>query len=391
MHKNLLTILIPTYERNYFLSRKLHNFSLQACLHKILVLDSSGQPIAQQNRDLIERTHQHLDIEYHHIGTETHFAKKLGIGIDGVKTPYAIFSFDDDFLNLSTVEKAISSLEADADAVSASGLVANFIRPRDKSFRAQRVPVIGKYMVFNEPDPLVRIETFLTEKRARNPLFNVWRSPILKHILGPVSNTPWRKFGEILFDHAAVYAGRALLLETLLEIRHVDYRKEEYRKAGLPQFRGGLASEFSDSTFSPVFSKMVNVCAKMLEDLGHGDKQVLKNFVAENYLRYRTRRHPLSYGTSRFCDKLETVFSGHFFARARRLGSLIAACHSRGRMRLINDLIKLHGRTTTIDMIQNDPKLRINYFTLTSGTAPDYLFVSSVYKTLSSHPEPHPF
>ena len=163
----MLTILIPTFARNYFLTRKLHNLAAQNCRHKILIADSSPQEIAEQNAHVIEARRQSLDIDYCLHKKETHWAQKVGMGIEKIKTPYSLMSFDDDFLNLSAVSKGLSHLETHPRTVSASGLIADFIRPLDTSFPVQRVPIPGKSMAFDDSDPLVRIERVLVEKRSK--------------------------------------------------------------------------------------------------------------------------------------------------------------------------------------------------------------------------------
>ena len=77
----MLTILIPTFARNYFLTRKLHNLAAQNCHHKILILDSSPQEIAEQNARVIEAKQQSLDIEYRLLVKELQWAQKVGLGI----------------------------------------------------------------------------------------------------------------------------------------------------------------------------------------------------------------------------------------------------------------------------------------------------------------------
>lgn len=383
----MLTILIPTFARNYFLTRKLHNLAAQNCHHKILILDSSPQEIAEQNARVIEAKQQSLDIEYRLLEKELQWAQKVGIGIEAINTPYTIMSFDDDFLNLSFVDKALSYLETHPKTVSASGLVANFVRPLDASFPVQRVPIPGKSMVFDDSNALVRIEKFLVEKRARNPLFHVWRSEVLKPLFRPISKAPFRKYSEILFDHAATYAGPTVLLQELFEIHHIEYQKEKYRRVALPNFRAGIASELSDDGFSSVFSESVDLCSKMLETAGHGDREALREVVGNNWLQYRTRTHPLSYGPKSLCEKLKNTFFLRSIRSGKRFLSLLFYCRSPARIQHIRKLIKLHGRSITIDMIQNDPELRINYFALMSTNAPERVFVASVYETLTSHPE----
>ena len=384
----MLTIFIPTFSRSYFLTRKLHNFVAQSCRHKILILDSSPQAIAQQNARVVKENQKHLDIEYRLLGTEIHFAQKIGMGIESIATPYTIMSFDDDFLNLNFVDKALSYLETHPKTVSASGLIANFVRPLDSSFPVQRVPIPGKSEVFDDSDALVRIERFLVEKRLRNPLFNLWRSNILKPIFRPIGKAPWRKYGEILFDHAATYAGPSILLNGLFEIHNIDYQKEKYRGAGLPNFRAGIASELADANFSSVFAETIDICSQLLETDGYGDRRALREIVGNNWLKFRTRSDPLSYGPKTLCEKLKKATPFLRFIRSgRRLLSLALNCRSPARIKVIWKLISLHGRSITIDMIQNDPELRINYFTLMSTASPDHSFVASVYETLTSHPE----
>ena len=383
----MLTIVIPTYERNYFLARKLHHLAEQGCAHRILVLDSSRSETAEKNAATVAASRP-LTIDYQRFGTEVHFAKKVGIGLEAVQTPRMMISFDDDFVNLNAVARALGALTDQPTFVSANGVAASFARVSDPSFSVRRVPVPGKYMVFGDKKALVRIERYLVEKRARNPLFNVWRTDVMKSIYYPMAQAPWRKYSEILFNHAATYAGPTLLLDDLLEVRHIDYNKIAYRAHSVPGFRGSIEGEFSDPHFSKLFADMVDVCARLLVDHGEAGEAEAKAIVTRNFLRARTRNQPLTYGPPNLCDKLAGTAAARMLRRARRGAKLLANLRSPTRVRLIQRLISLHGRTAVLDMLRTDPELRLNYFSVMLTLSPDHDFIAGIYRTLTDHPEP---
>lgn len=384
----MLTILVPTYERNYFLTRKLHNLAAQNCPYRVLILDSSRPNTADENMKAAHAVRHTINLDYRHLGTEAHFAQKIGIGLNEAETPYLIVSCDDDFVNLKTVNAGMDGLSKTSSFVSASGLVANFVRVGDASFPERRVPVPGKSIVFDSPNMAERFECFLTESRARNPLFHVWRREVIANIYRPVSKAPWRKYSEILFDHAAIYVGRTLLLSGLLEVRHIDYNKIAYRNEGLSEFRRGIEAELTDPNFVPMFSEMLDVCARIMS-VGQGISEAEAcTVVARNFLRYRTRRQPLTYQAPSLCDHLANTKAAGMLNRVRRLTLLLAKLSSPSRFGLIHRLLELHGRTATIDMLQNDPELRLNYFSLMSSESLDRDFIAGVYRTLAAYPEP---
>lgn len=382
------TIITPTYERPYFLERKLFHLQLQRCRFPVIILDSSGDQNAGRNRALVEQYGHDLSLDYRHLGTHAHFAHKLGVGIELVATSYAVYSFDDDFLNAEAVEKGVAFLEYDSRYASVTGPTLNFIKTPEMPAEISRLPMLGKDELFGDLDPYMRLKRFLAASRRRNPLFSVWRADLLKQMVPPVACTAWSKSNEYLFEHASIYAGPTYRLDDILEIRHADYTKTKYRVGGLPSFTNSFAHDILDESFRLRFAEMVELCVEYLRRSDNRDVELIRQIVIRNFLHQRLARErrldevgPLGMyeepsGSASVLRRLQTVL--------RYAGRLT----NPARLSRFSALYNLYGGKAAVAMLRIDPDLQYNYITLTSPNSPHYRFMSTVYKTLEQHPEP---
>jgi len=108
-----LSILIPTMNRPDFLLRALEYYCNIGFNGKILVGDSSSEENLKKIRSWLDGNKNNLDITYYYCPPEEYkhdgmVMKKL---TSELKTDYAVFSGDDDFLVPSTLSKLVSFLE----------------------------------------------------------------------------------------------------------------------------------------------------------------------------------------------------------------------------------------------------------------------------------------
>lgn len=385
-----VTIVTPTFERFYFLERKLYHMALQKCRHPILILDSSDGESTERNRAIVEKFSNEISIDYRHFGTKVHFAEKLAAGIESIETPFAVCSWDDDFLNLKTVEDGIAFLADNGDYATSSGIVLNFIKTAATLENIGRLPIIGKGDLFDDPDPHVRMRKFLASSRKRNSLFSVWRTEFLKETIRPVSLAPWRKYNEILFDHAAIYAGPTRACDGILEIRHTSYGKAKYRNNSMPNFTNTFSQDLLDGAFTPMLNAMADLFVKYLRRVDRRDDAALKQIVVDNFLRHRLPATLRRLKEPRAKTSYEWLGSSAAIRGLKRIRGWLRYAlllSQPRRLRRFLAVYKLYGRSLSVAMLQTDPDLEYNYATLTSPDSPHYAFLSTVYKTLEKYPE----
>ena len=133
--KDLLSLIIPTFQRPNYLKRKLFHLNLQSCNFKILILDTSSGKYLNQNKKTIKFYSNKLDINYYVISpNQFNFSKKIYHALTLVKTEYSILTFDDDYVNILTLENCVSFLENNSEFVAANGIVLNHILAKKKKF-----------------------------------------------------------------------------------------------------------------------------------------------------------------------------------------------------------------------------------------------------------------
>ncbi len=133
--KNLLSLVIPTFQRPSYLKRKLFHLNLQSCNFKILIMDTSTGSFLNQNKKIIKFYSSKLDINYYVIcPNQFNFPKKIYHALTLVKTKYSILTFDDDYVNILTLQNCVSFLENNTEFVAANGIVLNHILAKKKKF-----------------------------------------------------------------------------------------------------------------------------------------------------------------------------------------------------------------------------------------------------------------
>lgn len=125
---NSYTIIIPTSKRHDFLRRSLAYLQSHFCKAPILIADSSPD-----NFDI--SSFEHLDITYNN-DTTSDLYDRLRNAVDAIKTPYAIFLGDDDFLNFRVVEQCCAYLDKNPDYCVADGTEIRF------TFRSGPIEII---------------------------------------------------------------------------------------------------------------------------------------------------------------------------------------------------------------------------------------------------------
>lgn len=245
----MISIIIPTFQRSEFLERKLFHLKLQNCIYEIIILDTSLGIHLKKNKGLIKSYKNSLNLNYFNLDKKFHFNKKIFFGITHVQNKYTLISFDDDFLNLEALNDSLNFLEKQKNYVGANGYVLNYIHAPKKIHNLKRIPILGKFDVFDHHNILERNKQYFFSNAMRNQLFNLYRTEVLKKIYKPLENRPWKKYTEILFNIAAISSGKIKLLKKIFEIRTVNYNKEKYQDISAPNFRNPFYQDFDNDDF----------------------------------------------------------------------------------------------------------------------------------------------
>jgi len=358
-HDRSITVVVPTFNRPMFLRRKLADLAAQGVAGRIIVIDSSDKPERSENERLCEATSS-LVIDYQ-FEEGAHFAKKLLLGCSQSSTPYTLVTFDDDLLAFDTVRQLRGVLEENAQYSSANGRVVSMIKPRRDG--PSRVATIGSAYLPSHELAADRIGAFLRSSLKRNPLFNLWRTPVLKEIWAPIAHQPWRKSVEVLFDHLAVYSGPAFLSSRVLEFRHVDYEKVAYRQTGLKQFGDPFYQELLSKEFVPVFGAALEQGVRWIVESDSMDEEAARNLFTHAFLLHRVG------------PRLQQIVASSDSRRPTRsvgrTGKLLSLASKPGRILRYVRARRLYDRASVSRMLGYDPDFRYSHASLMRDTGPD--------------------
>lgn len=367
MTNNMLTIVTPTFERPDFLNRKLYHFSIQNCQNRIIIIDTSSEENLKKNEHTIKKYSKELNLDFQHLQQNHHFIEKIFMAVNQSQTPYTVISFDDDFLNLDNAFEGCRFLHENQDYSSTTGYTLNLTKPRIFTTSLPCVPILGKSDVYDDSDPLVRAQNFRKGSRNKNPLFNVWRTNILKVLLEPVAKAPWKKYSELLFDYAATISGKTKKINDIFEYRTVDYNKIEYRQKGLQGFTRGIEYDLLSSDFYKMISEITTIVIKYAQTQSDYDEEKIKQIFIQLYLGHRIKKQIKPLIKQTLCQRISKTKSFILIASVLRKIRHTNLLLNPSKLVMLIKLIKLYGYSKTGDLLRADPNFHFNHLSLTSS------------------------
>jgi glycosyltransferase domain-containing protein len=115
----LLTVVIPTYQRQQYLLRVCKYWQNTAV--KLIIVDGSEESFENQ---LSQTLNNFPNIKYFHLPEK--FNLRLNFSTNFINTPYTVLSADDEFLTYSGLSSAIRTLKSNADVVACGGQTIKF-------------------------------------------------------------------------------------------------------------------------------------------------------------------------------------------------------------------------------------------------------------------------
>ncbi len=115
---NLISIIIPTYNRTKYLTRALHYWSAYPV--DIIVVDGSKKPSMSS-----ELFHLFGSVQYYHLPISVE--KRLSFAASKLITKYAVLSSDDDFLSYSSLVESVNILESQNEVSAVIGETLGFV------------------------------------------------------------------------------------------------------------------------------------------------------------------------------------------------------------------------------------------------------------------------
>ena len=211
-----LTVVIPTYNRNYYLSRCLWYHS-HFPFGEIIVADSSTEEKEVVNRETVRKlvAERGANIRYLEYPPETgkyggDIYRKWGDAVQHVETEYSQICTDKEFLNPTTLYKCIVFLDEHDDYDMAAG--PHYEIKSSKSgnlvfFEAHP----GRSLSIDYPEPLARLLVFSVSNPDTFNLLSLRRSHIHKKVYNMLfeSGVNDLRFGELGLEILSVLSSKA--------------------------------------------------------------------------------------------------------------------------------------------------------------------------------------
>lgn len=211
-----LTVVIPTYKRNYYLSRCLWYHS-HFPFAEIIVADSSPEERKEVNRETVRNLAAERGVDIRHLEyppeTEKYggdIYRKWGDAVQHVETDYSQICTDKEFLIPKTLCKCIGFLDEHDDCDFATGS-----RYHIKSSRSGDIQYFeaspGRSLSLNYTDPLARLLAFSVSRPYPFNLLALRRGHVYKDIYNKLSE--WGiddlRFGEQGFELLSVISSKS--------------------------------------------------------------------------------------------------------------------------------------------------------------------------------------
>lgn len=133
---NDLTCLVPTYNRPAFLRRLLTFWDHVSAPAPIIVVDSSKGDARRENERIVREFSRRLPLRYEHI--DLPIIVKMAAAANLVKTQFAFFCADDDFILPTGVNTSLEILRQSPDYVCAQGMIVSVRSVTDYRCRIMR-------------------------------------------------------------------------------------------------------------------------------------------------------------------------------------------------------------------------------------------------------------
>jgi len=250
---NLLSIVIPTYNRPLFILRQVQYWSGYPV--RVYILDGSKEGIAQSVYETFSS-----NIVYMHMPCT--IEERLDKSTELIDTPYAMMMADDEFFIPKAVERCIDELEKDEELVSCMGLATQFFYgPGDTIIGKKIYGRLINYKV--EQDESLERMIYHMNPYICSSVYSVMRSVAWKNNIRLMTSEKYSCpiVTETQFELSTCYQGKSKVVNELMWLRSSENppvsTKEWNRKVDYqawytePQYAGeraGLAKNFTSYT-----------------------------------------------------------------------------------------------------------------------------------------------
>jgi glycosyltransferase domain-containing protein len=240
--REMITILIPTYNRPSYLKRLLGYYSDCRVTHAIIVADGSRDEIKKTNKDTIASFPNLKALHLDRYSPETTFNIRLSDALNHVNTKYCVICADDDFITPKGISQSVDFLESNPDYAVAHGRYI-FFNPVSNGDERDifRWTTIYSNESISSTDPAIRVYQHLSKYSTRT-FYAAHRTEFLKWLWTETSRYTEDTdafFNEVLASLLTLAYGKMKCLDVLYSVKDRSSTREwhwqtfrDYVKAG---------------------------------------------------------------------------------------------------------------------------------------------------------------
>jgi len=213
-----LTVVIPTYGRNYYLSRALHYYT-QFKFGELIIADSSQPDKKQINKDIIQSIQENTKtkIKYLEFEPETEkyggdIYKKWSSAIQHVNTEYSLISTDKEFFIPETLGKCIEFLDANPEIAICEGEYYYIESPKDGKYTTRNMYPSKKSLP--QDDAVSRLNAAKEGKNISSNQMGLRRAEFHKALYGKLEakGIDDIRFGEFTLEFLTIIRSKTMYL-----------------------------------------------------------------------------------------------------------------------------------------------------------------------------------
>ncbi len=335
---NLITVVIPTYNRPERLARTLKYLLDFKQDFRILIADSSVEPVSPEVEGLIKNSR----LQYYKYAPEEYVFRKILNTLEKVETPYVVIWADDDLLAPFFFDKYVAFLEANKDYSVVHGESFGFQLRDKKPSIAWIYPYPQRSYTNN--DISERLLSYFNNYTTT--FYSIQRTDNLRHNMAYCADGSFDYFFiELLLSYLAIIQGKVRKIRSFYMLR-------ECFNAQLKNYKNiDIFERLSSDNFRPQYEKLVLILSSELSHYAGIDILEARKIIELAFWNYASRNFVWIYAKKK-CAILESGKVKRSFATATSF------------CRYIPKLIFLFYKLSKVVIFSSFMKYRHEYFLL---------------------------
>ena len=298
-----LTLVIPTYNRNYYLSRCLW-YHAHFPFGQIIVADSSPEEKKVVNRETVAKIREMFgaDILYLEYEPETEkyggdIYRKWGDAVMHVETEYSIVCTDKEFMIPSTLVSCIVFLNENRDYDIVDDIY-YLVEPGENTVdNVIRYHYPNRSHSIDESDKLVRLEKFVKSVDDTYNLLSLRRSTHHKFLYKVLAeyNIDDLRFGELCFELLSILSSKYKYLNcSCFKLRDMTELRKSHNKSESSASRYPTLECYKDAGIYDYYMERSVSCFISELNIGEMDKIAIENMsdtVSDLFIEFQCKRH----------------------------------------------------------------------------------------------------